>query len=788
MAVNYRLLTIFGAVACAVLSAFSLVFTVSAFTLYRAEDFLVASETMDWMNPPGGQATCVETLTDAQLMSLKYDKEDIECKLDDDAGNKLKMRNTLAVSVHGLYYVATNKAAEAYVGDQPNPKFVQADLEDPLAQTVSAVLTATLKDTLPDGSKPAAVSFHNAYRALHWVSDRQIPTNCDTIYPGHTYADIEADVNLMNFIEDIRTGRSVDQGAIGKVTGVKDTWPLGDILIDCNDNDDDPTTPYVPKPGVNTIADAATLTADQTKYLYAHCYAQFLFGSVGSVNNAGAFTVPLPGREPGPLSLPYGKPEGFNATTSYSQRTRLYLGYRYGLSMWAYVPMLLTTCILLGDSLVFFFSEISMPAVINDMSKYSDNRLAHARDSLVIAANTRAARLKRFSICALAVFVSVIFYCVFIGAPWGFFYTTFPRPICEKDDDGFGAEPDHNPNFSFGFWKGTHGGWKSDWDATWYDLAALFLQIVVLLLLPLTTTSIGRDINKSVGGGNANRGREMIAGLQDGLQRVKTGSKFQKYQGLFIYPAALGVLVMVVGQSISNANFGFAWAEGVLAIKKDEYGQIIFDEIRIAELVYDQGVATFAVVVACGLLFAAILGRRLIDGLGCFSGIVFVGWLVLTLVFFLPLLVYASVRAIFNHDEANNDCSVFDRGSFQIHNDLCILRYWTFLVGGGLLFAVVIGLTLLALPQVIKGILATRKKADVVYKSQKPLSKFFRAGPSMQTKEALYDAEDLSAPLGGYQSTEESGSSKFFNFKTNVGTTDSNSLLYAPRMGLPSGR
>ena len=47
---NYRLLTIFGAAGCAIFSAFSLVWIINAFILYRSEDFITASETLDWMN------------------------------------------------------------------------------------------------------------------------------------------------------------------------------------------------------------------------------------------------------------------------------------------------------------------------------------------------------------------------------------------------------------------------------------------------------------------------------------------------------------------------------------------------------------------------------------------------------------------------------------------------------------------------------------------------------------------------------------------------------------------
>ena len=795
MAVNYRLLAIFASVVCAVFSAFSLVWIIEAFAMYRGEDFIIASETMDWMHPPGEQdATCVETITDAQLMTLDYDDKDVECRLANDVGIKQKMRNSLAVSVHGMYYVWKNKEAELYEGDKPNPKYTQEQVQDALKIALSATVTSVaypeVIKTTP-GAKPAGVSIQNGYLALHYVDDRPVPTNCDTIY-GKTYEDIENDADLMYYIDNIRKGRSVDQFEIGKVVGVKGTWPLADLRIDCNDNNKnfDPDVPYIQTPGVGEVDvdDPAALDA-LVPHLHAHCYAQFLFGSVGTVNNEGAFTVPLPGREPGPLYLPYAMPVGFNETTPYSQKVRLYLGYRYGMAMWAYVPMLLTTCVLLGDAIVFFFSEITMPAVLNDMGKYTTDRLKHAQDSLVIAADVRASRCKRFALCSTAVGFSFFFYFFFIGGPWGVFYSVFPRPSCEKDGDGMGSDPSHNPNFDFGLWKGTKGGWKTDWDATWYELAALANQVFVLLFLPFTTTTFGRNINKSIAGGDAAEGRKLVAGLRDGLQRVNTSSRYVKYQKDFIWPLLLGVLVMIIGQSISNADFGFAWAEGVLAIKKDEYDVPFFDEVRIAALVYDQGVATFAVVVACGLILGSVIARRYISGLGCFSGIVFIGWLVLTLIFFFPLLVYASMRAIFNHDEANNDCSVFNRDHFSAKNDLCIARYWTFIGGGTFTLLTVLLLTAFGIPNVIKGVVMVRKQADVVYKPEKSGSRFFREGPAMQTRESLYDAEELSTPLSGYQSAEESsGSASFFDFKTNLGKTDSNVLLYAPRMGASSRR
>jgi hypothetical protein len=46
----------------------------------------------------------------------------------------------------------------------------------------------------------------------------------------------------------------------------------------------------------------------------------------------------------------------------------------------------------------------------------------------------------------------------------------------------------------------------------------------------------------------------------------------------------------------------------------------------------------------------------------------------------------------------------------------------------------------------------------------------------------------LTTPLSGYRSAGESGSTRFFNFQTNLGKTDTNALLYAPRMGASARR
>lgn len=788
MAVNYRIITIFSSVASAILCGVALTFLATSLAKYRAEDFFTATKTHDFT----ALGTCVEYVTDAQLKSLGYQKQDIECNAKIDRGNRGNMRNTLAVSVHGLYYTQYNSdgLVKEYVGADP-PDYTISEIDTALAAATSAAITATVGGAAAEvatlgvdeghwsGRVPAGVNFTTAYLALHYVAEQTVPTDCDLIY-GRTEADIEADAyGELAFMAAIRKGR--DDGPLD----VKETWPLKDIVIDCNDAAN-------AAPGTFPISADAPVTDQQKALLHAHCYAQFLFASVGTDPGAGTFAVPLPGVEPGPTFLPYPHAKGFNSTSSYSTKARMYLGYRFGLSLFAYVPMALATCFLLADAVAFFVAEITMPAVLVELQKFTPTRIAYIRDSLVIAATTKASRRKRLAYGGLAFAVALLFYLLFIGGPWGVWYSNTPRPICEE------GEPDHGGSVSMGLWKGTNGGWKSDWDATWYDLATLFTQFFVLLLLPITTTGLGRDVNRQIGNGDQTEGRLYAKRIQDEIQLVHTKREYRTMMNGVVYLLMLGIVVLIAGQASSGARFGMAWAEGVVEYEVDGYGVPIFDEKQLSEVIYDQTIATMALVVACALVFGAIIQRHLFGGVGCLAAVAFFAWLGLIVVFALPLLIYASLRSIFHHDAANDECAVFPRSSHEFENDLCTSRFWTFLIGGAIFLVGVLAITAMGFKEALTGVLKTRKKASVPYnaggraKAPREDSAFFRAGPSTTVATPLTDDVDVDDEgngegghaLGGYRSSDN-----FFNFKTKLGkTTDTNKFLYAPRMGVPSAR
>ena len=787
--VNYRIVTLFAALASAILSSIALAFLVTSLVKYRAEDFFTASQTTDFTTI----GTCVETLTRDQLKELDYNNGNIDCKDDPDKGNKLKLLNSLRATVHGVYYAYT--AGQVDDGTNTGTMVAASSVHDPgefLRVVMAAQVAHVLGKTAPfftagvGGTQESFVNvglnFTDVYNALALVSKVEVPATCEAIY-GLAYTDISDDHQTVAgggattisgiyhdtpheaYIHKIREGRLDDD------LKTKTDWPLQEFVINCPGKEQTMGTDYIP--GGNSD-EATALTADMKKYMYAHCVAQFQFASVGTSAWEGTYGIPLPGIEPGPNFYPYPQADGFNSTSSYTMRTRMYLGQRFGLSIFAYVPMFLATCFLLGDSVVFFFAEALMPVTIADQVNFASSMLNNVRDSLVIASTTRASRKKRLAIGFVSVLVSILFYSIFIAAPWGFFYTSLPRPICEKtgtDPNFVGGDPDHGvPQI---FWKGTKGGWRTDYDATWYDLMAISLQLFVLFLLPLTTTEMCRNLNNSVK--DATSGRTTDTGVRQAAQRVQADSAYKFTQRVLVLPLVVGIFIIIVGQSISGARFGMAWAEGVVAqelnAEKDGW---LFDEVSISEHVYDQTIATIAATVSCGLIFAVALQRHLINGVGCFSAGLFFGWCALVLVFGLPLIFYAMSRSIFTENKATEDCAVFPRTSHEFEKNLCISRFWTFLVGGAIFVGAVLVMTGLGLAEAFPALFANRKTASVpIPDSQEESALMRKTGP----------ASRVSAPF-------KSATEPFFEpgLKPQTRATTSKDFLYGARLAVPAPR
>ena len=754
---GYRWVVIVTSAASAILCAFAIYFNIMALAKYRTDDFLKATTVTDFTK----EGTCVEYITVDQLKSYGYeqalDSDTNGCASDNDEGKQLEMRRTLAVSVHGIYYT-----------------YFTAGVDNEVMQIVAeSVITSTVGGS---NVRPPSVNFSIAYDALSMVTKQAIPTKdgCDSIY-GMTGEDSITSATATTYLAALRKGRYDDDG------DQYGDWPIVDIPVTCNNAES--------LDGLGTVDVTSALSTVNKEKLYAHCLAQFQFAASGTVpysgtfgvpNYGGTFGVPLVGTRAGPADFFYPNADGFNSTSDYSTKVRMFLGQRFGYCVWAYVPMLLATCYLCADAVVFFLAEATLPDVLLETQTMSGDRLSMMRDSLVIAATSATSRGARFAFGFAAVAVSWVAYGVFVILPWGFIETRMARPQCEVGD------PEHIDLAKIG-WQGTVGGWQADWDAGWYELATLATQILVLFLLPFTSTNVFSFCNR--GGGQTSGKRAVSSGNPDVAALVPNKTQYRRLMSLFIWPLLIGAIVLIAGQALSGARFGMAWAEGVVGIATHTDANtgavsLAFNEVTLSEQVYDQTIATLAVTVVVGFLLGAALQRHLINGVGCYSAMLFFAWFALVIVFALPLLIYASVRSIFNQDEANKDCAAFPDTGYDWSRRACEARWYTFLIGGGLVALTILLITGFGLLEALPNIVRVRGKASVRLRRLKANHSAMYNGNAVYARAPYQEPGAFDADkhaLGGFRSADEG----FFNYKTGVSATDNgeaNALLYAPRV------
>jgi len=796
--VNYKFCSIFSAAVSMVMMVAVLCLTTIAFLDYRARDFFTVSKYEDFTTFGTGDGTCVERITKEQLevADHRYNKGgdgDNHCDTEEkklQVGNRLrKLKGSIEVSVHGLYYASLHHAAP------PASLGVVAD----------AAATATLEKKVT-GAKTNPVNFSMAYEALSAVAAMEtFPKSCEEIYTGYhigTIGDLEGHgVNEHGaFVNAIRSGKWDETKFRPTWWGMrnpydndnnlnaKSTWPLGDVEAKCDYDDDEARPAWVDTSG--TTVGVAQIEADPRlrKFMYAHCVAQFQYASVGTDHSRGTFGVPLPGVLAGPSIFIFQTPDGFSDSTSYSTKARIYVGMRFGYTSWAYGPLLLSAAFLFADALVFLLSELGMPKVLQNLGMLQDDKLDYARDSLVIAATKKALRRRRFLIGFAAWFVSVFFYTLFIAVPWGFYHSVMPRPECEKGD------PDHGMTATDAVFFGTKGGWKADWDATSFDLASILAQFFVLFFLAFTTfwgKDLFEPIDKAINDAAENTEETDRVTEQD-VPTMEGKAKGTRESAWYVKNVmkwlGFAALLLIAGQAISGQVWGDAWADGVVAHKTMTVTQADgsvaevprFDEKHIHKLAFDQAISTFACILMAGLIYGALLQRHLIHSVGCFSAWMLAIWLGFVVVCLLPLIVVAGIYSLTNEGDSNKDCAVFKDGSkWTFAFVVCGQRFWTFAAGAIVILGAVVAVTLDGLKEIAESTIAYNSGA-VVDESDIPdqvsqISLLNANTEQLGIRASCSKGPANYIPMNNYRA----GNDPFFKFATSIETSDS--LLYAPK-------
>ena len=740
----YRAAVILFAAISAGLCGFAIWMQVRALTKWRREDLLDATRIQDWAS----FGTCVGTITADHYSASKLHEGCTGSGTDDNPSESLqKLRNALAVSVHGLYYAY----AEGGIKDHN------------MRHVLSSVLASTINPDMD--SVGASINHSAASAAIVAISEVDVPSKsgCDAIY-GLSKELLEANADGYGFYHRLLEGNRGDDEESPRNSV---PWPMSDISVDCDGNSQ--TDPD------GTQIDPDALNATSIMRLYAHCNAQFQFASSGIDPWKGTFGIPLVGLEPGPGNAwyPFGGIENFNRTrfVDYDTKTRVYLGMRFGYSVWAYVPMLLCSCYLAADALMLFLAEITLPSVLLDMGRISSDDAQMSRNSLVMFATSKNSRYIRFGLACVALFSSVAFWLAFSAVPWGFVYRTMPRPVCEPGD------PDHfeplETNFGF---QGSRGGWKADWDATFYELAILTIQVFVVFFEGVVTNPACKTCNDL--GSNSKDGKTVKQADPGDGGFVTSSKRFQRMARSFLGFIFVGAIIMIAGQAVSGASFGRIWAEGIVGTRMttDDTTGVqtpLFNPVTLSEQVYDQTVATLVVTLVAGLVVGVAVQRHLINGIGRWTATLFFAWVGLVVAPFFLLIIYAGVRPIMNQDDANKDCQVLEDAGEDVAKVACDARWWSLLAGGGTLALVLLVMTSLGFYNASTSICEIPNKARVKLTNSLPWNSAFLAGRLART---------TNEPAGERLLGNGSDSEKFFKFETAVASSDT--LLYAPRIAL----
>lgn len=499
--------------------------------------------------------------------------------------------------------------------------------------------------------------------------------------------------------------------------------------------------PTVSCTGELTGTNKASFDATDLKRLAYACDVQFMFGRTGPGENT--YGIPLLNEVPGPVYYPWPNTSFFNETSHWNTKSRMYMGFRFGWSLWAYVPAILALGYLTMDAAVVLLAETTIEARTEGLIETEEESAKKVRFKILHNAATYIKqRSRRFIIASLLVINSIIWFVIFCWGPWGLFMPRLGRPICEGGDDD---------NEFFVFWRfypKTVGGWKQDWDAQYSESLVVMLQVIMLVALP-ASREYARQVTAGQGGGVTKPARAARKGYVAVLERSLRTPRFTIL-------VIIGVVLIIIGNAFVGSAFGNAWARSI-AGEPD----LNWNEVTIAEYIYSINLGTLLSVLAGGLTLAAVVGRWMIDTLSCQAVNTFIVWVVFAASSFIPIFTLYSVNYFFDSDVRLADCEVFNTGDgrFDVENEGCRVRNWTFAIGTFILVGVVALVTVAGLYEstdaFTKPIL--RKKNDD--NEQTPTE-------SVATAEVggLPEAAQAASARGGRFKSNES----FFNFRSGL--------------------
>lgn len=496
-------------------------------------------------------------------------------------------------------------------------------------------------------------------------------------------------------------------------------------------------------PAVSCDGDALTGTnkasfdATDLKRLAYACDVQFMFGRSGP--HADTYGIPLLNEVPGPMWYPWPNTSYFNETSHWNTKSRMYMGFRFGWSLWAYVPAILALGYLTMDAAVVLLAETTIEARSEGVIETEEKSADAARFKLLHNAATYIKqRARRFIIASLLVINSLIWLSVACWSVWGLWMPRLGRPVCGDDDTEW-----------FVYWRfypKTIGGWKQDWDAQYSESLAAILQIFILISLPAARqyAQSTRASGGSVTTPAAAQPKGYVAVLERSLRTPR-----------FTILIIIGIVVIIVGNAFVGSAFGNAWARAI-AGEPD----LNWNEVTIAEYIYEINLGTLLTILAGGLTLAAVVGRWMIDTLSCQAVNTFLVWIVFAFASFAPIFFLYQFNYFFDTDLRLADCKVFDTqdGRFDVEYEGCNVRNWTYAIGTFILIGTVILVTVAGLSESLPAL----QKA--IYRKKNDANEQVPVPGSVPTKRIGGLSSQQASARGSHYTSDET----FFNFKSGL--------------------
>ena len=477
------------------------------------------------------------------------------------------------------------------------------------AQTaqVEAAYKAAARKAL--GHASGTLNWTNAVQGLMQL--HKPPTNCSEIYPG---------ASLVHSLQK---------------------EPIDTVSIECHEVE---------------VRDVPMGAVDE---LFTHCVQQHQIGRFMATRDSwswgwytsgmgGTLDLPVHGMITQPALYPWFAPSGYNDTMLWGPRSRVLTGMRFGWGAFSTMGAIILVTFLMFDSLYSLLVNLTLSQRLNavaDTATAGSGRVLISNTVQVmlnIDATANAMRAERFFMAIFAWVAVLLFRGLYVWAPWNY-GNILPRPECTAGS-----------------------GWAKDTESVGYEWVSTWLQLFVILALPISKSSFFA-INYQAA--------YKDVGATVKVNTIPDSRATRFYFGLIV----IGIAACLIPQAWVCIVFGEAWAGSITAPDPSD----TWSTNKYADVLFSKTLGALGIALCGGIALPSVLARWLFGGRSFCSCMALIVWALTASVALLPLFLVEGFSL--NEEDFNSDCEAFEKGSPQ--RGACDARFWAYVAGLVLIFS-----------------------------------------------------------------------------------------------------